>query len=179
MRQWLETGRLRSADFDLRCARLLHRAAARPLLLGLNRTASRLSDAPLWLGLIAVLPLLDPVAGARCAALMFAAGTINLALYWALKRSTRRQRPFERCTHIHACVRVPDAFSFPSGHTLHAVAMGQILAACYPGLALPLAAFALLVAASRVVLGLHFPSDVLVGALLGLATGQAVLQLMG
>ncbi len=177
MLQWLESGRVRTADLDLRWARVLHRAAARPALLWLNLAASRLSGAPVWLAVIAGLALQGTPAASRCAAWMLATGTINLLCYWALKHGTRRLRPFERCPHIQARLQAPDAFSFPSGHTLHAVAMGQILAACYPLLALPMAGFALLVAMSRVVLGLHFPSDVLVGALLGLLTAQAVLQL--
>ena len=60
-----------------------------------------------------------------------------------------------------------DQFSFPSGHTLHAVAFSIVACAHYPALAIILLPFTLLVAASRMVLGLHYPSDVLAGALLG------------
>jgi len=60
-----------------------------------------------------------------------------------------------------------DAFSFPSGHTLHAVAFTLVALSYFPALAPVLVPFALLTAASRVVLGLHYPSDVLAGAALG------------
>ncbi len=60
-----------------------------------------------------------------------------------------------------------DAFSFPSGHTLHAVAFSIVAIAYYPALAWVLVPFSLLVAMSRLVLGLHYPSDVLAGAALG------------
>ena len=75
--------------------------------------------------------------------------------------------------HREVIARAPplDEFSFPSGHTLHAVSFGIVAAGWFPVLALPLALFAVLVAMSRVVLGLHYPSDVLAGAALGAALG--------
>ena len=60
-----------------------------------------------------------------------------------------------------------DEFSFPSGHTLHAVAFTLVALAHYPGLAPLLIPFAACVAASRVVLGLHYPSDVLAATVIG------------
>ncbi|HYR36596.1 MAG TPA: phosphatase PAP2 family protein, partial [Burkholderiales bacterium] len=66
-----------------------------------------------------------------------------------------------------------DAFSFPSGHTLHAVAFTLVALNYYPALAPTLVAFTLLTAGSRVVLGLHYPSDVLAGAALGAGIAAA------
>jgi undecaprenyl-diphosphatase len=106
---------------------------------------------------------------------MLLLGAVDLVIYYALKRSTRRQRPFERCDDIHACLKVPDAFSFPSGHTLHAFAFALLLSAFHPALAPLLWSFAALVGLARVVLGLHFPSDVVFGAVIGTATASLVL----
>jgi undecaprenyl-diphosphatase len=64
---------------------------------------------------------------------------------------------------------VLDLYSFPSGHTLHAVSFTILAVASFPGLAWLCVPFATLVAMSRVVLGLHYPSDVAAGALLGAA----------
>jgi undecaprenyl-diphosphatase len=60
-----------------------------------------------------------------------------------------------------------DRYSFPSGHTLHAVMFTALVVPSVPELAIVLIPFTMLVAASRVVLGLHYPSDVLAGAALG------------
>ena len=60
-----------------------------------------------------------------------------------------------------------DHFSFPSGHTLHAVTLCILLGYVMPVLLWVMLPFTLLVAASRVILGLHYPSDVLAGALIG------------
>ena len=75
---------------------------------------------------------------------------------------------------ILAAIAAPlDAFSFPSGHTLHAVAFTLVALNYYPALAPTLVAFTLLTAGSRVVLGLHYPSDVLAGAALGAGIAAA------
>jgi undecaprenyl-diphosphatase len=60
-----------------------------------------------------------------------------------------------------------DRFSFPSGHTLHAVAFCGVGLFYYPQLAVLLLPFTVLVGLSRVVLGLHYPSDVIAGASIG------------
>ena len=96
-----------------------------------------------------------------------------------LKRRFRRRRPCDYTRHPLFDVRplglfADDCFSFPSGHTLSAFAAGSVLALCF----LPFAPAVLVVAASvgapRVVLGLHFLSDVLAGAALGSLIGVVV-----
>ena len=89
----------------------------------------------------------------------------------ALKRRFRRARPCDAAPHPHFHVRPPDAFSFPSGHTMNAFAIATALALFFPFLAPALALLAVAIGASRVVLGLHFPSDVWAGAALGTLIG--------
>ena len=166
MLRWLDSGRLRSVELDRRAALALHQVVSRPRALAALTWASRLGDGPMWLAIIALQPLIDAQEGMRRAGL--------LLLYWALKRGTRRPRPFEHCQGIRACMKPPDPFSFPSGHTLHAVAFAALLSAFFPVLAPALWAFAGLVAVSRVALGLHYPSDVVAGAAIGGWTASIV-----
>jgi undecaprenyl-diphosphatase len=71
-----------------------------------------------------------------------------------------------------------DEFSFPSGHTLQAVSFTIIALAWYPLLAPLLLGFTSLVAASRVILGLHYPSDVLAAIGIGCGLGATSLWLI-
>lgn len=165
--RWLER--------DRRWALAMHRSVERPdLLLALVAT-SRLSDGIVWYAVMAALPLIDGAAGLACALQMVAAGAVNLAIYYCLKHGIGRPRPYDDCPGIRACARALDRFSFPSGHALHAVTFAILLSHHYPGLASPLWAFAALVATARVVLGLHYPSDVAVGAAIGVVTANIVL----
>ena len=132
---------------------------------------SRLGDGVFWYTLMIVLAVFGGHAGALAALQMFITGSVALALYRLLKRWTRRPRPFRRCHAVIAHVPPLDEFSFPSGHTLHAVSFTMVALATFPALAPLLVPFTALVAASRVVLGLHYPSDVLaaigIGGVLG------------
>jgi len=93
-----------------------------------------------------------------------AAGT-GIAFFIKLKRLARRKRPSE--PHCWASLLPPDQFSFPSGHTITAFAVSISLAAFYPDLTIGLLFCAVSVAASRILLGMHFLSDVLAGAAIG------------
>ena len=135
-----------------------------------------------WLWLSVGFALLD--GGGRwrrvLAAAALAAGLANMVLV-VLKRRFRRPRPCDEAPHPAFAVRpsnylryVPsDRFSFPSGHSMNAFALATVLALTFPWIAPGAAAVAASIAASRVILGLHFLSDVLVGSLLGVAIGAA------
>ncbi|MEO6365816.1 MAG: phosphatase PAP2 family protein [Luteimonas sp.] len=136
---------------------------------------SRLGDGAFWYGLMAAMVLLDGMQGVRASMHLAATGVIALTLYKLLKRWTRRPRPFASDVRIRAWVAPLDEFSFPSGHTLHAVAFTLVALAHYPKLAWLLIPFTASVAVSRVVLGLHYPSDVL--AATGIGTALAAVSL--
>lgn len=155
--------------------RLASRWASRRWIHRFFEAVSRLGDGWFWYGLIAVIAALGGTHGRVAAVQMLATGFVAWLLYRTLKRHTRRPRPF----HMHADVVARgaplDEFSFPSGHTLHAVSFTIVAVAWFPFLALPLVAFTVLVAMSRVVLGLHYPTDVLAGLSIGGALGVASL----
>lgn len=89
----------------------------------------------------------------------------------AVKKFSGRRRPFEVEPHCWATLLPPDQFSFPSGHTITAFAVAVSFSEFYPALMPALLFCALSIAASRILLGMHFLSDVVVGALIG--TGLA------
>ena len=136
-------------------------------------TASRLGDGVIWYTLMLAMPLLYGAYGLKVALVMLATGAVNLASYKFLKRTFVRERPFIRHAGISLAGAPLDRYSFPSGHTLHAVAFTWQACVAFPELAVVLVPLAVAIAASRVVLGLHYPTDVLVGALLGAVTGAA------
>lgn len=157
----------------LRCNRWLARRA----LARLFGTISRLGDGAFWYALMLAIALLGGSAGRIAALHMALTGLVAAALYRLLKRWTRRPRPFRAHSEIIAHVPPLDEFSFPSGHTLHAVCFTIVALGYFPLLAPLLIPFALLVAASRVVLGLHYPSDVLAATLIGAGLAASSLWL--
>lgn len=139
---------------------------------------SRLGDGVFWYTLMLALIALDGRRGLFAAAHMAATGLAALMLYRLLKRHTRRPRPFRACPGVIAHVPPLDEFSFPSGHTLQAVGFTIVALAWYPLLAPLLLPFTMLIAASRVILGLHYPSDVLAATGIGGVLGALSLWLV-
>lgn len=150
----------------------------RPVL-GYFQLVSRLGDGWFWYALILALPMLRPADGLPVALLMAGCGLVCTLAYKYLKSRLVRERPFISFPAIHCGTPPLDRYSFPSGHTLHAVCFTTILGVMAPALLLPLLPFTLSVAASRVVLGLHYPSDVLAGAVLGGTLGAIAASCLG
>ncbi|QCO68011.1 phosphatase PAP2 family protein [Luteimonas yindakuii] len=163
----------RDAGWCLRTNRWCERGA----VFALFACVSRLGDGVFWYLLMAALIVADGWNGVHASVHMAATGVVALTLYRTLKRHTRRPRPFAADARIRAWVAPLDEYSFPSGHTLHAVAFSSVAVWHYPVLAWLLVPFASAVAASRVVLGLHYPSDVL--AALAIGAVLALLSIIG
>ena len=106
------------------------------------------------------------------------AAAVAEGLTGVLKLVTERARPPLADPTVQALVSLPESHSFPSGHAATAFAAATVVGVLHPRLRAPLLALALLVAVSRVYLGVHFWSDVLVGSLLGVAIGIAAARLV-
>ena len=159
------------------CLRL-NRGCHRDLLRKAFVVVSRLGDGAFWYAFAALLPVLYGEAGWRASLRMTAVGVSGVLLYKWLKERLMRERP---CVSLIGIVRgTPplDRYSFPSGHTLHAVSFTTVIVASFPALAWLCVPFAALVAMSRVVLGLHYPSDVAAGALIGFALAGSAMILI-
>jgi undecaprenyl-diphosphatase len=100
-----------------------------------------------------------------------AAEAASVVLFRIVKNASKRKRPCHLEMHCWANVLPPDQFSFPSGHAMSAFAIAVPLCIFYPELQAPLLALSLSIAISRVVLGMHFVSDVVVGSLVGAGLG--------
>jgi undecaprenyl-diphosphatase len=143
------------------------------------RTVSRLGDGLIWYLLMAAMPVMLGRAGLMVAAQMGATGLAGLVIYKQLKSRLVRERPYIGLAGVECAMAPLDRYSFPSGHTLHAVCFTVLAVAHVPQLAPLLVPFAALVAMSRVVLGLHYPTDVLAGAALGALLATASLAIAG
>ena len=132
------------------------------------KVISRLGDGVFWYSLMALILCLDQGRALLPVCHMAVTGLIGTLIYKWLKVRTLRPRPFN--VHQQVLLRsIPlDQFSFPSGHTLHAVIFSMIAIHYYPMLAIALIPFTILIGLSRPILGLHYPSDVLVGGLIGI-----------
>lgn len=157
----------RIMNWDLQVCLRFNRVCRRVSWRLLFRCVSVLGDGIAWYALMAFLLLRDHDAAVAPVLHMVATGLVCTVVYKWLKKRTLRPRPYQAHAGIEHFAAPLDRFSFPSGHTLHAVAFTLVALGYYPVLAWLLIPFTALIAVSRVVLGLHYPSDVLVGALLG------------
>lgn len=165
---WLERG-------ELRLCRLLNRSSSRRFIGSFFVAVSRLGDGVAWYSLMALLALTQGEYGLRAAAVMALTGAVGLAIYKTMKSRLVRERPFITHHDILVGSAPLDRYSFPSGHTLHAVLFTVIAIAWFPALAPVLAPLTVLIGLSRMVLGLHYPTDVAVGALIGWGLAELAL----
>ncbi len=161
---------------ELRWCLRFNRASHRHSIERLFSIVSRLGDGIFWYGLMIGLLIGYGFDAIPAVFHMIVAGVLSLMFYRWLKAKTTRTRPCHRTLSIHAPVAPLDEYSFPSGHTLHAVTFSVVAIFYYPWLAWVVIPFTALVALSRLILGLHYPSDVLAGALIGWICAVLVLQ---
>lgn len=157
----------RISELELPVCRYCHELGS-PRVQSFFSVISRIGDGHYWYVVLAGLFLFQGEAALPAFRHVLVVGLICHLLYRSLKRTTARVRPFDFAQDGFQTLVAPlDKYSFPSGHTLHAVVFTWVLTHFFPALGWVLIPFTLCVAASRVVLGLHYPTDVVAGALLG------------
>lgn len=162
-----------------RLALRFNRANRRRAISALFGAISSLGDGLFWYGLMAALLVSQGAAALKPVLVMLASGAACTFTYRWLKSTTSRERPCQQHPGIQVTTLPLDFYSFPSGHTLHAVCFSVVAVSFYPALWWLLLPFTLLVAASRLILGLHYLSDVIAGALIGGTLAFAGLYLAG
>jgi undecaprenyl-diphosphatase len=135
--------------------------------------ATRMGDGWLWYGLGSILLVYGGPQRFLAVGAAGAAAVVGILVFKALKKLSHRRRPCQLEPHCWSKVLPPDRFSFPSGHTMTAFSIALVVSYFYPSLEATLFFLAASIAVSRVVLGMHFLSDVLAGVVLGVALGCA------
>jgi undecaprenyl-diphosphatase len=184
------SARLRVVFFDAFLMFRLITAGDRKLMRRVNRwaaprwirkwmiAASRAGNGWLWIALGLVLVFFGGdrrIPALEAGAASVAAGLVTFSL---VKRITGRERPCATESHCWAKLLPPDRFSFPSGHTITAFAVAVPIGLFYPQMLAGLIFCAVSIASSRVLLGLHYLSDVLAGILIGCTIGIAAFSLL-
>ena len=161
----------------------VYAAIARTPTPTLDRALSRLSRAAdhskLSMSAAAALALLGGREGRRAAVTGLASVVVTAAiLNLAIKPFARRRRPDRKAQDVPIArhVRMPISHSFPSGHSASAFAFAHAVGSVSPSAAVPLRALAALVAYSRVHTGVHYPGDVIAGALIGTTVAEATVR---
>ena len=135
--------------------------------------ATRGGDGWLWYAMLTAILFLGGEPRYAAVASSGTAAGLGILIFLALKRSIGRKRPCAIAEHCWARLLPPDQFSFPSGHSIMAFAFAVPLGLFYPPLLAGLLFCGFSIAASRVVLGMHFLSDVLAGCGIGAGIGDA------
>jgi undecaprenyl-diphosphatase len=140
--------------------------------------ATRGGDGWLWYAMGLIIAIFGGVHRLEAIGSAAVASGTGIGLFIKLKRVFNRRRPSAIEPHCWATLLPPDQFSFPSGHTITAFAVAIPMLHFYPTLSAGLLFCAGSIALSRIMLGLHFLSDVVVGCAIGVGLGYAAVAVI-
>lgn len=143
------------------------------------RWVSRSGDGEIYLLLGLSLWAFEPRLGDSFMATGLVAFSMELLLYLLIKNTCKRSRPFDHLRHITPSLRPSDKFSFPSGHTAAAFVFASLIGWHYPEFSAAAFTTAILIGLSRVILCVHYPSDIVAGAVLGMGCTWGALLITG
>jgi undecaprenyl-diphosphatase len=158
---------------DNKLMRRVHRWRAPRWFRILMIVSTRGGDGWLWYALGLILLFYGGAHRYAAVGSAVSAAAVGIFLFRILKHSSRRKRPCEIEPHCWASILPPDKYSFPSGHSITAFAIATTIGLFYPQLQGCLLVIAFLIAGSRIILGMHFLSDVLAGSVIGAMLGLA------
>lgn len=166
------------SDYDAQAFLWCNRSHHYPGLTQSARVISFTGDGYAYVAIGLLLALFEPQ-GLTFFALALLAFAFEVPGFLLLKKLIKRNRPLTAMpTQVITAIEPADKFSLPSGHTAAAFVMATMLSAFYPSFAVLAFAWAILIGASRVILGVHYPLDILAGALLGISCSSLVLTMM-
>jgi len=172
---WLQ----RLGLWDQRCFLALFNKSERKRIHQFSFWCSKTGDGPLYLLLVALLFAFELTHASAFTELLLLSFTIELPLYLLLKNSIRRQRPYQLLAGMmQAHIEASDKFSLPSGHTAAAFVVASTLLCFYPQWAWLAFSWAGLIGLSRILLGVHFPLDILAGSSLGVSSCLVAQQIL-
>jgi undecaprenyl-diphosphatase len=168
----------RLADIDARLFLAINKLHRYLRLERLVRLISFTGDGHFYVALGVTLAFLYPLDGQKLQWVALLGFAIELPIYWVLKNSFRRRRPFNVVKALAPLLKPSDEFSFPSGHTAAAFMMACCVSAFFPSAVLPMYLWASLIGISRVMLRVHFLSDILAGMVLGTSVALICLSVL-
>lgn len=151
----------------------------RPAVTNASKAVSHTGDGHLYLMLGLLAWIADDGHGRLFVITGVIAFAIELPVYWAVKNAIQRPRPQDYSPNLKAFIIPSDRYSLPSGHTAAAFLMATLIGQFYPSVYLAALIWASLIGCSRILLGVHFLSDVVIGAWLGVLSGLVAIWMVG
>lgn len=167
--------KIKILDLDLRGCLYLNHFSHTQSIARFFKIVSKLGDGVFWYAMLFIVWLSKGLQYSLQILYLLLGASLGTMLYKFLKNKTVRPRPYQVHQVIHLCERPLDHFSFPSGHTLHAVMGTIIFGYVQPVLLVVMLPFTILIALSRMILGLHYPTDVIVGAVIGASVASFII----